>query len=478
MTKAMWFRNDLRVYDNPALHAACNNNDTVIAFYFFTPHQHQQHGIGDTKLRFMLENLCALKDELTTLNIPLIALLESDYKKSVSALKKMCIRYAVTEVFANQEVELNEIKRDKIAKDALIQTGIQLQLTNDQFLIHPSQVTTEKGLPYRVFTPFKRAWMKQAQKQDMRPLPAPKKQKENTYTSTSSEEILSWQMPTSANHFWPAGSTPAYARLTRFAEDKITHYKDERDLPNVDATSQISPYLAAGAISLRSCLVTALYANSFEWDSGNQGVLTWINELIWREFYKHLTFHYPSLCKGHAFQKRTECIPWCRDNALLEQWQQGNTGYPMVDAGMRQLNELGWMHNRLRMVTAMFLTKHLFISWRLGERYFMEKLIDADFSANNGGWQWSASTGADAAPYFRVFNPQRQSERFDKNGSFIKQWVPELAELHAPAIHNPSPIERQIHAYPNPLVDHKTAVERVKQEFKIAQAQVAAINMV
>jgi deoxyribodipyrimidine photo-lyase len=466
----MWFRHDLRVYDNPALAAACKGGGPVIAIYVFTPEQLRQHQVGDTKLRFTLETLVELKRDLAQLNIPLLALLGTDYTSSIHIVTKLAQQYKVAAVHANSELELNEQQRDRKAEIALQQAATPIFFHRDQTILSPKSVLTGEATPYRVFTPFKRAWIKQITPADLDTLQRPQKLPRLSIESTPDEEVLSWQAPTLANTYWKAGSDEAHKRLDLFTQSTIERYKNERDFPSLDSTSQLSPYLAVGAISLRSCLRQALQVNHFEWDSGSQGILTWISELIWREFYKHLSFHYPELSKGVAFNPKTNHISWSRNQVLLSQWQRGETGFPLVDAGMRQLNGMGWMHNRLRMVTAMFLTKQLFIDWRLGEAYFMQKLIDGDYAANNGGWQWSASTGADAAPYFRVFNPIRQSERFDPEGTFIKTWIPELAKLESKHIHDPSPIERQITGYPLPIVDQKSSVEHVKQTFKAAQA--------
>ena len=474
MLNAVWFRSDLRIYDNPALFAASQSDRPIIAFYFFTPEQFNRHDVGETKQRFTLEMLVELQKDLAQLNIPLIAMLSSDYRSSVSLLKKLCDQYNVQRVYANRELELNERTRDRDATQSLEQAGKSIEYHQDQTILPVGQVLTAEGTPYRVFTPFKRAWQKQAAATAPTCAPVPKKQKALAITSTSEEEILSWQGPTHANRFWQAGSHEAFKRLDEFSNSVIDRYQRERDLPSLESTSQLSPYLAVGAISLRTCLLQALQFNHYEWDSGNQGILTWINELIWREFYKNLSYHYPELSKGQAFNAATKNIPWSSNPEMLQCWQKGMTGFPLVDAGMRQLNHLGWMHNRLRMVTAMFLTKQLFIDWHLGEAYFMRTLIDADYSANNGGWQWSASTGADAAPYFRVFNPIRQSQRFDANGDFIRKWLPELADLGPRQIHDPSPLERQLAGYPLPIVDHKSSVEHVKQAFKAAQAMESA----
>lgn len=466
MTVAVWFRNDLRVHDNPALFEACRCSDRVIALYLHTPQQWLQHAMGLNKQRFIVENLMALAKDLEKLNIPLLAVSIARFADCAPALEKICREQSISALHFNEEYELNEQRRDTQVFSALTRQNVCVYRHQDQVLLAPGSVLTGQGQPFRVFTPFKRCWLRLAQEAPIQILPVPKKRPPCGLAFTTTTQLDEWVPAQSANTLWPAGSQEAQRRLERFIEQRIAHYHEQRDFPALDGTSQLSPYLAVGAISVRTCFQAALSANRFEWDSGNKGIQTWISELIWREFYKHLSFNFPALCKGQAFQPHTDLIPWQRNPMLLNAWCEGRTGYPIVDAAMRQLTTTGWMHNRLRMVVAMFLTKHLFLDWRLGEAFFMQQLIDGDFSANNGGWQWSASTGADAAPYFRVFNPTRQSERFDPEGNFIRHWLPELSGLHRSQIHDPSPLERQLCGYPLPVVDHRTAVERVKAEFQ------------
>ena len=267
---------------------------------------------------------------------------------------------------------------------------------------------------------------------------------------------------------WPAGERQASQRLACFIDDPIEHYQHERDLPAEAGTSQLSAYLAAGVISPRQCLHAALSRNYGEFDSGNSGVMSWINELLWREFYKHVLVGYPRVSQHRAFRPETEALAWRNAPEDLAAWQQGRTGFPIIDAAMRQLLATGWMHNRLRMIVAMFLTKNLLIDWREGERFFMRHLIDGDLAANNGGWQWSASTGTDAAPYFRIFNPLSQSEKFDRDGRFIRRWLPELASLNDKDIHNPA-ARGELFAltnYPQPMVDLASSRTRALNAFK------------
>ncbi|MBP5085852.1 deoxyribodipyrimidine photo-lyase, partial [Pseudomonas chlororaphis] len=267
---------------------------------------------------------------------------------------------------------------------------------------------------------------------------------------------------------WPAGENVAQQRLAHFAEAQLDHYQAERDFPAKPGTSQLSPYLTAGVLSPRQCLHAALQNNRGEFASGSPGAVTWINELLWREFYKHILVGYPRVSRHRAFRPETEAVAWRDAPDELAAWQQARTGLPIIDAAMRQLLETGWMHNRLRMIVAMFLTKNLLIDWRLGERFFMRHLIDGDLAANNGGWQWSSSTGTDSAPYFRIFNPLSQSQRFDSQGTFIKRWLPELAGLNEKDIHNPAAMGGLfgVAGYPPPMVDLSMSRERALAAFK------------
>jgi deoxyribodipyrimidine photo-lyase len=238
---------------------------------------------------------------------------------------------------------------------------------------------------------------------------------------------------------------------------EVPSYREQRDVPSVDGTSRLSPALAAGALSIRECWRRAPWQES-------EGALVWQNELLWRDFYKYVMWHYPHVCKKLAWRGDVGHVPWRHDDKEFRQWCDGRTGIPIIDAAMRQLQHSGWMHNRLRMLTAMFLTKHLLIDWRWGERWFMQHLIDGDFAANNGGWQWSASTGTDAAPYFRVFNPVTQSRRFDPDGTFIRKYVPELAGLDNAAIHDPGLLRPD--DYPAPIIDLAFGRERALTAFR------------
>jgi deoxyribodipyrimidine photo-lyase len=269
---------------------------------------------------------------------------------------------------------------------------------------------------------------------------------------------------------WPAGEDEAEIRLLKFLEEKVIDYSKNRNDPILDSTSRISPYLASGIISSKKCILEALRINNFEFSSGHIGVTKWIDEIVWREFYKNIMFSFPKVSKSQPFQDYSKAIKWRYDENEFIAWKEGKTGFPIVDAAMRQLIHEGWMHNRLRMVVAMFFTKNMLHDWRLGEAYFMQNLIDGDFASNNGGWQWSSSTGTDAAPYFRIFNPITQSTNFDKEGKFIKKYIPELKDLDKSVIHNPSKEHRKYCKYPEPILDLKESRLRAIEAFKIAKS--------
>jgi deoxyribodipyrimidine photo-lyase len=255
------------------------------------------------------------------------------------------------------------------------------------------------------------------------------------------------------NTLWPAGEKEAHKRLDNFINNHLADYATARDVPGIDGTSQLSPYLNIGAISPRMCLHKALSANI----SSKESVDAWISELVWRDFYQHIVYHFPHVCRGENFNHKYDKLVWDCDKKLQKAWMEGKTGFPLVDAAMRQLLETGWMHNRMRMLVAMFFTKLLYQDWRLGESFFMLHLIDGAFAANNGGWQWSASTGTDAAPYFRIFNPMIQSEKFDPQGAFIKRYCPELKSLSSKEIHDPwvlCPEKVKKLGYPAPIIDY------------------------
>ncbi len=336
---------------------------------------------------------------------------------------------------------------------------------HDRMLVPPKEIQTKDGRFYSVYTPYRRVW-DSVVKEHLDILAKPRKQKPiDVLASKVPTKIKGFDFKQVRSDLWPAGEKEANKRLKSFC-NYAEQYNTNRDIPGVNGTSLLSPYLATGVISPRQCIQQILA--SVPRALKDEGASVWISELTWRDFYTHVLVGFPRVSMHLPFKAKTKKIPWRNDVADFQAWKQGLTGYPIVDAGMRQLAQTGWMHNRLRMVTAMFLTKNLLIDWRLGERHFMENLVDGDLAANNGGWQWSASTGTDAVPYFRIFNPFNQSKRFDPDGVFIKKFCPELESVPANQLHDVAKFAAAVQGldYPKYIVDYKTGRERALAAFK------------
>lgn len=469
MRQLIWFRNDLRINDNTALHAALQAGPTV-AVFIITPRQWLAHDDAPCKVDFLLRNLAELEKNLATLNVPLLIRNVEQWQDTPELLAQLCTDLNISAVHSNNEYGVNESQRDIAAGTHLVDQGILFHSHFDQLLFKPGSVLTQSGTYFKVFSQFKKVCYQRLHDYVPECVATPQAQ--------AALDIISDAIPSSVEGFaaidtqqqalWPAGEQAAQQRLSTFAAAAMAGYLDQRDFPAKPGTSQLSAYLVAGVISIRQCLHAALAANQGEFSSGNQGAVTWINELLWREFYKHILVGYPKVSRHRAFKPETEFLAWRNAPKDLLAWQQGRTGIPIIDAAMRQLLATGWMHNRLRMIVAMFLTKNLLIDWREGERFFMQHLIDGCLAANNGGWQWSASTGTDAVPYFRVFNPVSQSQRFDPNGDFIRRWIPELKHLSNKEIHQPKLLAGLFGTadYPKPIVDLSASRLRAIAAFK------------
>ena len=469
MTRLIWLRSDLRVADNSALAAALAEGPCV-ALYLLTPQQWLAHHDAACKVDFWLRNLVSLREQLGRLNVPLLIRECRDWQEVPAQLLQLCRQLEIRAVHCNEEYGIHETRRDQASAQWLEQHGVAFHAHLDQLLFKPGSVLTQGGHFFQVFSQFRKVCQQRLHHSLPACRPSPAAQAALPIASDAvPASVPGFAVPPDAlRQLWPAGEAEAQRRLQRFADEQMERYDRQRDLPAVPGTSQLSAYLAAGVISPRQCLHAALRVNRGEFDSGNPGALCWINELLWREFYKHVLVGYPRVSRQRAFRPETEAVAWRQAPEELAAWQQGRTGIPLVDAGMRQLLATGWMHNRLRMVTAMFLTKNLLIDWREGERFFMQHLIDGDLAANNGGWQWSASTGTDAVPYFRLFNPLSQAQRFDAEGRFIRHWLPELDGLDDRALHNPAALGGLFGAaaYPPPIVDLASSRERALQAFK------------
>ena len=468
MSTLVWLRTDLRLHDNPAFSAAQGHGGPMMAMFLMAPEQWRLHGDAPVKKDFWLRNLYSLSKALAHLNIPLKLVNVQTWKQAPQALAAFCAKHQICRVHANAEWGVNECRRDAAVASELKQDGIDLTLHPGPSLLIPGSVLTGKGEPYRVFTPFAKVCRERLR--TALPIAAPtlKVQKSLPCSPDPLPEHVdddTADISDALRAMWPAGETAAQKRLDTFMDESIALYQERRDFPGISGTSALSPYLAAGVLSVGQCLRAALAVNRGEIDSGGLGVRTWIRELLWREFYLHLLAAYPLLSMHQPMREKTRSIPWRSAPDELLAWQEGRTGIPIVDAAQRQLLACGWMHNRLRMISAMFLSKNLLMDWRVGEAWFMANLIDGDLATNNGGWQWSASTGADAVPYFRIFNPISQSRKFDPQARFLRRWLPELADLDDKAIHDPSPIERAACGYPVPIVDLKKSRLRALEAF-------------
>ncbi len=465
----IWLRNDLRITDNTALSAACERGPSI-ALWLVSPGQWQAHDDAPCKVDFWLRNLREMRQALDALNIPLLIRKIDTWDEAAPALLKVCHQHQVEAVHWNDEYGVNETRRDDATRIGLADAGIQVHSYLDQLLLAPGTILTRSGGYYQVFSQFKKACLEHLHRS--LPALAPKVRRQAPLDIASDpipRHVEGFETPPdSLRNLWPAGEDEAQERLTRFLDETVEDYQRLRDLPAQPGTSQLSAYLAAGVISPRQCLHAALSSNRGEFDSGSVGVQTWVNELLWREFYKHILTGYPEVSRHRAFRAHTEALPWRDAPEDFKAWQEGRTGIPIIDAAMLQLLHTGWMHNRLRMLVAMFLSKNLLIDWRLGERHFMRHLIDGDLAANNGGWQWSASTGTDSVPYFRIFNPISQSQRFDPQGRFIRHWLPQLKDLDDKKIHAPLILADNLTntTYHDPIVDLASSRRRALDAFK------------
>ncbi|WP_172830142.1 deoxyribodipyrimidine photo-lyase [Halopseudomonas salegens] len=462
-----WLRNDLRLSDNHALWHA-REQGPVVVVCLLCPTTWQEHADAPIKMDFWLRNLASLSHDLQALNIPLRVLEVPDWQDAPEALLQLADEIGSNGLHFNDEYGIHEQQRDDAVAATFERAGRSCQRYTDQLLFEPGSLLTQAGSMFKVYSQFRRLAYRELHRSCPPCLPRIAAQDQAPCASDPvPTELADFRASDSQRALWPAGEAAAAERLSLFCEQIMADYDAQRDRPDVDGTSRLSAYLTGGVLSVRQCLHAALTCNQGEFDSGQAGAVSWINELLWREFYKHILVCYPRVSRHRAFRPEMDAVPWRNDPAGLQAWQHGKTGFPILDAAMRQLLATGWMHNRLRMLSAMFLTKNLLIDWREGERWFMQHLIDGDLAANNGGWQWSASTGTDAAPYFRIFNPLTQSERFDPQGDFIRQWLPELAGLTGKQIHQPIKADLfNAIDYPAAIVDLKQTRQRALETFK------------
>lgn len=478
----IWFRQDLRIHDQTALWHATQAGQTI-ALVILSPAQWHLHDDAPIKIDFYLRQLQQLKVQLAELNIPLIIESIALWKDIPDALLELCQRFKIETVHANIEAGVNELSRDYFVQQRLERHSIAVELYHDRTIFPLGSIRNKTELPYQVFGAFKKNCYERLSISLPSCWHTPEAQDKIQGFDIQSGEIP--RIDSFYPDFSPAqiewrvdenGQKHGFDLLDEFVAHQMQHYQAERDFPNLKGTSQLSTYLNMGMLSIRECLQAVFREQHGSFLIDNLGQQTWLDELLWREFYQHILFDFPRVSKHLPFRLNTQKIQW-RDIsdpevlADLNAWKTGQTGIPIVDAGIRQMLATGWMHNRVRMVVAMFLCKNLLIDWRLGEQWFMQHLIDGDLAANNGGWQWCASTGTDSVPYFRVFNPVSQSQKFDASGDYIRQWVPELAHLDAKTIHEPFAKNPQLNVhYPKPIVDLKESRIRAIEAFKTTQS--------
>jgi len=450
----VWFRRDLRDFDHAALyHALKQARQVVCAFVFDREILDALADPADRRVEFIHASVAELQQSLLAKGGGLIV----RYGVVRDEIVQLAVELEADAVFFNHDDDPAALARDAAVEAALRIHDIAVHHTKDAVIFEREEVLTAGGTPYSVFTPYKNAWLKKltpyflqaypvepyADRLEARSMPIPGL-RDMGFVPTNLAEL---KLPTGMS---------GGARLLDDFLDRIDRYQDTRDFPAQKGPSTLSVHLRFGTVPIRQLAAAA-------WQLGGRGAQTWLSELIWRDFYHQILWHRPDVAAGHAFKPQYDALPWPNPPGHFEAWCEARTGYPLVDAAMRQLNQTGYMHNRLRMVAASFLTKDLLVDWRLGERYFADKLIDFDLAANSGGWQWAASVGCDAQPWFRIFNPVTQSERFDAPGKFIHRYLPELAKVPAKFIHAPwtMPAAEQQQAgcvigrdYPAPIVDH------------------------
>ena len=462
MPVIVWFRQDLRLADNPALTAAVATGEEILPLYILDD-AIRLGGASDWWLQGSLE---ALSDELMKRGAPLVL----RRGQAAVILPALVAETKASAVFWNRCYDPSSIARDKALKQALGSSVVEVKSFNGSLLAEPWELQTGSGGPYKVFTPFWRSLAARAP--FAMPLPAPGRLR--GAAQAPSDDLHWWNLRPARPDWagglrtaWKPGEKHAAARLSHFLDELAAGYATLRDFPAVEGTSRLSPHLHFGEISPRQ-IWAAADAASHTRPEASGGIMSFLREVGWREFTHHLIYHWPEML-DHAWKPEFENFPWMHDETHLSVWQRGRTGYPIVDAGMRELWTTGYMHNRVRMISASFLVKDLLIHWRSGAEWFEDTLVDADLANNRAGWQWVAGSGADAAPYFRIFNPVTQGEKFDADGQYIRRYVPELAGLDSRYIHRPweapsaalaaAGVELGV-TYPKPIVDHAMARER------------------
>ncbi len=469
-TALWWIRRDLRLQHNQALQAALSEGYQVQPVYILDPNLLSSSRMGQARKDFLFQGLDRLQEQIARQGGQLIV--RSGNPKT--ALESLVRESAAAQIFAEQDLSPYARQRDQG-----VSRRMPLQLISGLTIADPEEIKTAVGTPYQVYSPYRKKWKQRYLSRIRR---GSDQELEGRFwdQNLGSERIPALEKP-QALEAWQAGEEPARQRLSQFVEGDsppIYRYQENRNRPDREGTSGLSPYLHFGMISIREVFQAALSAMDRARSGAElQSAESWLDELIWREFYLAILYHHPDVLKK-SYRENLQEISWRNHQESFQRWKQGLTGFPIVDAGMRQLLATHWMHNRVRMITASFLVKDLLIDWRWGEEWFMKSLVDADLASNNGGWQWVAGTGTDAAPYFRIFNPTTQAKKHDPQGGYIRRYLPELAQVPDDYIHTPwrMPDSLQQKAgcrigkdYPEPIVDHQKARKQTLEAYQIAR---------
>lgn len=486
-----WFKMDIRTFDNRGLSQAAElakkHNVPLIGVYLCSPQDWEAHLTSAVRVDFTLRGLGVLQKDLDELDIPLWVEEVSKRRELPDRLLGLAEQYGVKHIYCNAEYEVDELRREARLVRQALDKGIAFEAVHDTCVVNPGELKTNAGGQISVYSPWHRKWcaflnanpetLDACPKPDKNP-PSARKRLAKLFNcaipSAPKSKALTAEEKQRFESMWPAGEHEATDRMHRFIEERIARYHDTRNLPGGNGTSTLSAHLAAGTIAARTCVRESLgFAPGKKRevsDSRKQGHSMWYGEVAWRDFYKHVLCNWPYVCMNKPFKPEYSNIEWEYNAEQFKAWSEGRTGFPIVDAAMRQARETGYMHNRCRMIVASFLAKDLLIDWRMGERWFMEYLVDGDFASNNGGWGFSASCGVDPQPYFRIFNPLLQSEKFDGDGEYIRRWVKELKDVKGNAVHDPygrgAEAIAKKNGYPRPMVVHKEAREKCLARYK------------
>lgn len=465
----VWFRRDLRLHDNPALHHALAHAHEVVPVFVFTDAILQRADISPARVQFLCESLTNLADNLRACGSSLVL----RHGDPVTEIPLLMQEIGAEAVYFHEEVEPYGIARDRKVREAVQSLGKKAQSFPGLLIVTPERLRTSAGNPYTVYTPYAKAWRNTPVEP---PFPRPDR------ISTPQTAGISLPTPvqlglSSGPKTIPGGETEGLRLRETFFASAVSEYGTQRDLPAEAGTSRLSAHFHFGTVSPRETIWELIRLRTAKDENTRKSVDTFIGELAWRDFYLQILAHFPKV-ETESFRTEFKELLWQDKESHWDAWKNGLTGYPIVDAGMRQLRAEGWMHNRVRMIVASFLTKDLLINWQEGERFFMQNLVDGDLAANNGGWQWAASTGTDAQPFFRIFNPARQSERFDPLGAYIKYYIPELKRLPAKFVHDPAGLRpHELEAcgvrlgkdYPQPIVEHSVQREKALALYRSAR---------